>query len=166
MTNVDTSKPAGRRYQRDLPPISAAAAEREPPAERLYTRMEQADLPADLGQPKAAPAEQPAPAAAKSARKITIATTVAHRGRTFTITVEGYTLDQLCDLLDDKSYAPPAPQEWQRLPDGTPLCPKHNAPMRQREKQGDSWWSHNVGTKDAPIYCKGYHGKDSPGYDQ
>lgn len=67
-------------------------------------------------------------------------------------------------------YTPPAaptsaPAEWRTLPDGTPICPKHNTPMRQREKQGDAWWSHNVGTKDKPIYCKGYHGKDSPGYE-
>lgn len=50
-------------------------------------------------------------------------------------------------------------------PDGTPLCPKHGVPMRKREKQGDSWWSHNVGTEEQPLWCKGYAGKDSPGWD-
>jgi len=157
---------------RKLGPIPAAAAEAEPERERLYKGMPEADVPDGLGQmnePPAAPAPTngAAPAVAKPARKIAISTTVEHRGRTFTIVAEGYTLDQLSDLLDKKGYAAPAQtQEWQRLPDGTPICPKHHAPMRQREKQGDSWWSHNVGTKDQPIYCKGYHGKDSPGYDQ
>lgn len=100
------------------------------------------------------------------APRITISTTVEHRGRAFTVQAEGITLDQFCDLLDRRGYVPAAQtQEWQRLPDGTPICPKHHAPMRAREKQGDSWWSHNVGTKDAPVYCKGYHGKDSPGYE-
>jgi hypothetical protein len=49
-------------------------------------------------------------------------------------------------------------------PDGTPLCPKHNVPMRKREKQGDAWYSHNVGTEERPLWCKGYAGTDSPGW--
>jgi hypothetical protein len=101
----------------------------------------------------------------KAARKIVISTTVEHRGRQFTIATEGLTLDQICDLLDERGYVPPTPASWQTLPDGTPLCPKHRAPMKLREKQGDQWYSHNVGTKDAPVYCRGYHGKDSPGYE-
>jgi hypothetical protein len=61
---------------------------------------------------------------------------------------------------------PPAPT-WQALPDGTPICPKHGVPMRQREKQGDTWHSHNVaGEGETPCYCKGYRGADSPGYDR
>lgn len=99
---------------------------------------------------------------------IEIRTEVEHRGRTFTVVSRGYTLDQLCDMLERKHYAPPTPQSWQTLPDGTPICPKHRAPMKLREKQGDRWYSHTVG-KDGngkEIYCKGYHGKDSPGYDQ
>ncbi|MEI8165000.1 MAG: hypothetical protein WCG26_01435 [Chloroflexales bacterium] len=55
---------------------------------------------------------------------------------------------------------------WQTLPDGTPICPKHGTPMRKREKQGDVWHSHNMGTEDSPCYCKGYRGADSPGYDR
>jgi hypothetical protein len=71
-------------------------------------------------------------------------------------------------MLDRRGYQPPTPASWQTLPDGTPLCPKHKIPMRLREKQGDQWYSHSVG-KDAggkEIYCKGYHGKDSPGWEQ
>ncbi len=98
--------------------------------------------------------------------RVELRTTVEHRGRAFVIVASGMTLDQFCDLLDRRGYAAPSlTQEWQRLPDGTPICPKHHAPMRAREKQGDTWYSHNVGTRDAPIYCKGYHGKDSPGYE-
>lgn len=52
------------------------------------------------------------------------------------------------------------------LPDGWKLCRKHGAPMRPRQKQGDTWHSHNVGSEDAPCWCKGYAGSDSPGYDR
>lgn len=51
-------------------------------------------------------------------------------------------------------------------PEGLPLCPKHGVPMPKREKQGDEWYSHNVGTGDNPVYCRGYAGKTSPGYNQ
>jgi len=99
---------------------------------------------------------------------IEIQTTVEHRGRAFTVVARGYTLDQLCDMLDKRGYAAQAQtQEWQTLPDGTPICPKHHTPMRKRERQGDTWYSHSAG-KDADgkdVYCKGYAGKDSPGYE-
>lgn len=100
--------------------------------------------------------------------RIEIRTTVEHRGRSFTIVANGYTLDAFCDILDKRGYTPAAQtQEWQTLPDGTPICPKHHAPMRKRERQGDTWYSHNVAAEGAaPVYCKGYHGKDSPGYEQ
>jgi hypothetical protein len=52
------------------------------------------------------------------------------------------------------------------LPDGWKLCKKHGAPMRPRNKQGDTWNSHNVGTEDSPCWCKGYRGADSPGYEK
>lgn len=99
---------------------------------------------------------------------IEIQTTVQHRGRSFTIIANGYTLDQFCDILDRRGYAAQAQtQEWQTLPDGTPICPKHHTPMRKRERQGDVWYSHSVGKgpEGKDIYCKGYKGKDSPGYD-
>lgn len=115
----------------------------------------QEPLPADL--PSA-----PAPAEPY----VEIQTTIEHRGRVFTVVARGYTLDKLCDMLDRAGYAPPTPAEWRKLPDGTPICPKHATPMRLREKQGDSWWSHRVKGPDGNEYwCKGYHGKDSPGYD-
>jgi hypothetical protein len=144
---VGAADPAARR----MTPISAEDAESE--AERL------------------AFPEEPLPPITDAERKaarsqITLSTVVEHRGRQITITATDMTADQFCDLLDKRGFqAPTQAQEWQRLPDGTPICPKHRAPMRLRERQGDSWYSHNVGTKEAPVYCKGYHGKDSPGYD-
>lgn len=51
------------------------------------------------------------------------------------------------------------------LPEGWKLCQKHHAPMRPRNKQNQTWHSHNVGTKDDPCWCKGYRGSDSPGYE-
>ena len=38
--------------------------------------------------------------------------------------------------------------------------------MREREKQGDTWYSHSVTdpTSGEVLYCKGRPGKDSPGW--
>ncbi|HEY3228557.1 MAG TPA: hypothetical protein VGJ87_05005 [Roseiflexaceae bacterium] len=57
----------------DLPLITREQAEAEPAADRLTFE-----------------------------RKIVISTQVAYRGRLLTITAEGYTADQLCDLLDKR----------------------------------------------------------------
>lgn len=104
--------------------------------------------------------------------RIEIQTTVEHRGRSFTITASGLTLDQFCDLLDKRGYAPAqqaqlaAPHATSDdLPEGWKLCQKHHAPMRPRNKQNEHWHSHNVGTADKPLWCKGYKGSDSPGYE-
>lgn len=146
-----------RMEEVDLPPLKPHAPA---PAPRMRPD-EEIDIADARAEPPAAPAPAPRPAPT-----ITLSTTVEHRGRLITITTTELTADAFCDLLDRRGFgAPVTAQQWQTLPDGTPICPKHHAPMRQREKQGDSWWSHNVGTKDAPVYCKGYHGKDSPGYE-
>jgi hypothetical protein len=154
---------SARTYAPPPGPITAGDA----PADSDPLGFDQAVLP-DPRQPLAKPStaeDAPPPAAPKPA--ITLATTVQHRGRRITITATDMTADQFCDLLDRRGFAPPdEPREWQTLPDGTPICPRHNTPMRQRSKQGDTWYSHNVGTKDEPIYCRGYHGKDSPGYEK
>ncbi len=55
---------------------------------------------------------------------------------------------------------------WQLTPEGLPICPKHGAPMKERSKQGDVWHSHNVGTEDNPLWCRGYPGKESPGWER
>ena len=46
-------------------------------------------------------------------------------------------------------------------PEGLPICPRHGAVMKRREKQGDTWYSHRVGE----FFCRGYAGKNSPGWD-
>lgn len=103
---------------------------------------------------------------------IEIRTMVAHRGRQFTVVASGMTLDQFCDVLDKRGYAPASPAQLSApiaapddLPEGWKLCQKHGAPMRPRNKQNQNWHSHNVGTKDEPLWCKGYKGADSPGYE-
>lgn len=60
---------------------------------------------------------------------------------------------------------PARPASPSALPDGTPVCGKHAAVMAKHEKQGDSWWSHQVmGPNGDWIYCKGRPGGDSPGW--
>ena len=118
------------------------------------------------------PPHAPAPKAEKTARRFSLQTTIAYRNRAITIVAEGLTLDEFCDLMDDRGYSAPAPLLLSAplatpddLPDGYKLCRKHGAPMKPRSKQGDVWNSHNVGTADKPCWCKGYAGPDSPGYE-
>ena len=59
-----------------------------------------------------------------------------------------------------------AAPRWETTAEGLPICPKHGVPMRRREKQGDVWHSHNVGEPGEEVYCRGYPGKDSPGWDR
>ena len=140
-TPIRVPRRAGGMPYADIPPISDADAKEEPQNGRIFPDDEQRPT-------------------------ITISTTIQHRGRIITISANNMTADQFCDLLDRRGFAPPErPQRWQTLPDGTPICPKHHTPMRLREKQGDSWYSHRVTVDGQELWCKGYHGKDSPGYD-
>lgn len=149
----------GQGYKHDTPPISAEQAEAE--RDQLF-----------VGKASVATIPQPPKAEAKIARKFSLATTVDYRGRAITIQAEGMTLDQFCDLLDERGYTAPAPillsaplATPDDLPEGYKLCRKHGAPMKPRSKQGDVWNSHNVGTAEKPLWCKGYAGPDSPGYE-
>jgi len=155
---VEIPDPLARPIPPPKPNKSAPAAPRLAPDEEidgsptLPIADERAEPPATNGT-----AKKPA---------ITLSTTVQHRGRIITITATDITVDRFCDLLEAASYAAPTPAQWHTLPDGTPICPKHNTPMRKREKQGDEWWSHRVfGPSGEELFCKGYHGKDSPGYE-
>ena len=65
--------------------------------------------------------------------------------------------------LSDNHYRPA--QGFLRTPEGLPICPKHGAVMSKREKQGDEWYSHNMGTKDHPLWCRGYKSDLSPGWE-
>jgi hypothetical protein len=86
------------------------------------------------------------------------------------LTISG---DRLQDVLKAVQLLPQTPglnlvevaRDWRTLPDGTPICPKHSVPMRKREKQGDEWYSHSVEVNGKQCYCKGYAGKDSPGWE-
>lgn len=149
--------------QRPRRPITEAAALAEPPEARTFPEQ---DLPpiTDAERKAALPPTK---------SQITLSTTIAHRGRQITIQATDMTADQFCDLLDKRGFQAPAPAAAavapvatpDDLPDGWKLCKKHGAPMRPRTKQGDTWHSHNVGTADNPVYCKGYKGADSPGFD-
>ena len=79
---------------------------------------------------------------------------------------ENETLHDIVDRLLARGYRPPA-AEWQRTPDGLPICPRHQAVMVTREKQGDCWHSHRLVTSDGiELWCRGFaHGeKDADGY--
>jgi hypothetical protein len=55
---------------------------------------------------------------------------------------------------------------YDRTADGAPICPRHGVVMHRREKQGDEWFSHKVVDRSGKEhFCRGYRGKDSPGYD-
>ena len=73
-------------------------------------------------------------------------------------------LAEIQDTLLQKGYLPNG--ELPRTAEGLPICTRHAVPMRQREKQGDTWYSHSVTdpTTGEILYCKGRPGKDSPGW--
>jgi hypothetical protein len=78
-------------------------------------------------------------------------------------------VDTYIDALVQRGYRPSgAADGYVRTPTGEPICSKHQVVMRLRERQGDSWWSHQVmhpGTGEA-LFCRGYPDrKQSPGYD-
>ena len=73
-------------------------------------------------------------------------------------------LAQIQDELLKAGYLPNG--ELPKTAEGLPLCTRHATPLRQREKQGDTWFSHSVTdpTTGQILYCKGRPGKDSPGW--
>jgi hypothetical protein len=67
------------------------------------------------------------------------------------------------NALLDVGYSPDG--ELPRTPEGLPICPRHHVPMREREKQGDRWYSHRVILESGhELWCKGRAGDDSPGW--
>ncbi len=69
-------------------------------------------------------------------------------------------------LLPEAHVEPAAATVWRTTPTGEPICPRHGVPMRKRERQGDTWYSHNAGGEGEEAYCRGYAGKDSPGWER
>ena len=51
--------------------------------------------------------------------------------------------------------------------EGLPICPRHGIPMQQRNRNGDLWFSHKMVHPETgeTVYCRGYAGASSPGYD-
>lgn len=76
---------------------------------------------------------------------------------------KGDDLDRTIQWLSDHGYRPQ--RGFDLTPEGLPICPKHGIPMKRREKQGDTWFSHNVGTEEHPLWCRGYPGDSSPGWE-
>ena len=64
------------------------------------------------------------------------------------------TLETLVTTLLAKGYRP-RPAEGPRGPGGGPLCLKHGGiEMQQRERQGDTWWSHKIVVDGRELYCR------------
>lgn len=76
--------------------------------------------------------------------------------------------DHLADAVEtlvEREYRPSHGDAWPRTPEGLPICPKNGEVMTQREKQGDTWYSHRVTDEQGEVlYCRGYPGKSSPGW--
>jgi len=85
---------------------------------------------------------------------------------TFEIEESDGKLGECLAKLEKWGYRPGiAGDTWPRTPEGVPICPKHGEVMGRREKQGDVWHSHSVkDTLGQEHYCRGYPGKNSPGY--
>lgn len=103
-------------------------------------------------------------------KPITIRIDATYEGYAIAVSFEG-ALSQLPSAIERLRAAGATPtaqpaQQWSYTPDGLPICPRHGAPMKKREKQGDTWYSHVVtGPNGDDLYCRGYHGKDSPGFE-
>ena len=51
--------------------------------------------------------------------------------------------------------------------EGLPSCPRHGEPIKQRNRQGDIWFSHKMVHPETgeTVYCRGYASASSLGYD-
>lgn len=87
----------------------------------------------------------------------------------FELTAEPGKTDEAIAFLEKHGFSPAptaeAARDYQYTPEGLPICPKHGEVMKKREKQGDTWHSHNVTGDDGQThYCRGYASKNSPGW--
>lgn len=150
----------------DTPAAHARQFRRMATVEELFPPTE----PPTPAAPQAPPAQipQPSVAAGEPPRPPTFRVHTFYRGYPVEVEVvgDGEYLDRVINRLEAKGFEPGGKREWAYTPDGLPICPKHGVPMKKREKQGDTWYSHvctdNHGEE---HYCRGYRGKDSPGYD-
>ena len=87
-------------------------------------------------------------------------TTISPKTYQITFQAEGNTMTQLItsltgiqDELLKAGYLPNG--ELPRTAEGLPICTRHATPMREREKQGDTWYSHSVTDPETGqiLYC-------------
>jgi len=152
---IPTRKNVSRPYTPLTAPISAADAEQGPADARTFQEAQELQI-------------------APYARRQYTIDAVSPLGFPVHLTFADIKLTELAGhiaALAKLGYTPPmqagaAPVATpDDLPEGWKLCQKHGAPMRPRNKQNQNWHSHNVGTKEHPVWCKGYRGSDSPGYE-
>jgi hypothetical protein len=77
-------------------------------------------------------------------------------------------LDTTITDLVARGYRPARSGDlYARTPEGLPLCPKHGVPMRERNKQNDTWYSHAMVHPQTgeELYCRGHAGSNSPGWE-
>jgi hypothetical protein len=166
MTTINERTPAKRNLS--TPPVRPGV-----PSTALRASVEDAQIPE--------PPSRATPTAAAAALGADRApASYASRAVTIHLTYHGVpvdlhradlgieTIEQLVDQITARDgWAAAGDKSWPTLPDGTPICPRHGVPMRLRQRQGDEWWSHNVaGDGEEPCYCRGYPGKNSPGWDR
>lgn len=171
MTVTNTNKPiASNELIRRRAQLKAQAAERQsapvtddelfpPPAQQAKAQV--ATQTTEQEQPTT-------PAQFIGAQRVYTVSAVSPAGWPVSIAFADINLKEFEDRLahlEQRGYRPPA-SDWPTTPEGLPICRKHGVPMKKREKQGDVWHSHNMGTEKEPCYCRGYAGKDSPGWER
>lgn len=76
-------------------------------------------------------------------------------------------LELAIDWLLEHGFQPDiSGDQWQRTPDGLPICGKHQIAMTARSKQGQSWYSHRIILETGEErYCRGYNtGRPDDGF--
>lgn len=89
-------------------------------------------------------------------KRLSISTTVHYRARVFTVSAEGYTMDRLCDMLDEKFGPAQAAPNGANTPAATaspPLCPVHNRPMKEMKFPSRQGYQFHCTTKVADGWC-------------
>lgn len=142
MTVTERRTPPPLHYNRELPRITAEAANAEPEAERLF-----------------APKPKPEP---RSYPKIELRTTVEHSesGFVFDVVLRDVSIPEAVRALSARgctpvSPPPPPPAAGAQVATGSaPVCPIHGKPMKQMQKpdrQGRAWW---CTAKVGESYCQ------------
>ena len=102
----------------------------------------------------------------RPSHKVRLAITGVMHGLDVTLEceVDARKLDASLRYLVSQGLEPtPRPLVFDLTPDGKPICPRHRAPMSEREKQGDRWYSHRVlDAAGEELWCRGYAGPETP----